>query len=528
MPNEDDNIVFAGASPIDIAPEPPVIRLDNGKRPENTFAAIEALHAAGVPFYRRGDGIMFVAKVTAKASDGSEILIPGTKNVAPYYLLHELGLAARFEKWDARKRANKVVDPPEDLAKRIMAMPNEWPFAPLTGIIGTPTMRYDGSLLTEPGYDPATGYYLVNPPDMPMIPEYPSRADALECLALLADLLSEFPFVDEVARSVALSGLMSPVLRPALGDAVPLHVYSAPKGGTGKSFLTDLCSKIAIGERCPVISFTTRNPEENEKRLQAAALGAQSIISIDNCDGRLRGGQFLQQLITQPLLQIRKLHTSELFTVANGLVVFANGNNIVVGESDIRRAIQCALDANTEDTYKRRFRADPLALVAADRGLYVMCILTIARAYLMAGAPGAPGAPAPFMSFARWSKIVRGSLIWLGCTDPVKSTETLAAEDPDAAKRIVVFEALLSALLADERPYTVAAIIKAAEHDERLSEALAVVASGKDKPLDRYRLGNWFRHNRNRRVERESGGGLKLVMVPGRMHEWKLEREATP
>jgi putative DNA primase/helicase len=425
---------------------------------------------------------VFVSKVKAKAkaSDGSEILIPGTMNVGTYYLLNELGKAARFEKYYAHSKAYRPADPPEDLAKRIMGMPNEWRFPPLTGIIGTPTMRFDGSLLTEPGYDPVTGYYLFNPPGMLVIPQRPSKEDALACLGFLNDLLAEFPFVDEVSRSVALSGLMTPVLRPALGDAVPLHVYTAPKGGTGKSYLTDIGSKIAIGERCPVISFTNR-VEENEKRLESAELGGQPIVAIDNCEGPLRGGAFLQQMITQPLLQIRKLGGNELRTVGNGLVVFANGNNIVVGESDVRRAVQCAMDADVENTYRRRFKADPLALVGADRGLYVMAILIIARAYLAAGAPNEPE---PFLSFRQWSKIVRGSLIWLGCADPVESTDTLAFEDPENEKQAVVFEALASTLDIEERGYTVEEIVKCA-----LEQAEQATNDDSDRPNDKLREG---------------------------------------
>jgi hypothetical protein len=95
---------------------------------------------------------------------------------------------------------------------------------------------------------------------------------------------------------------------------------------------------------------------------------------------------------------------------------------------------------------------------------------------------------------------------------------------PDNAKRATVFEAQVSALDIEDRGYTVKAIIKQAERDERLQEALAEVASGKDKPLDGYRLGNWFSHNRNRMAELESGGRLKLVMVPSPKREWMIER----
>ena len=54
--------------------------------------------------------------------------------------------------------------PPPDLGEHILGMIDEWPFPPLRGVIATQTMRLDGSLLTEPGYDRDTGLVLFNPP----------------------------------------------------------------------------------------------------------------------------------------------------------------------------------------------------------------------------------------------------------------------------------------------------------------------------------------------------------------------------
>ena len=83
---------------------------------------------------------------------------------------------------------------------------------------------------------------------MPPIPDKPSRDDALRALRLLLGLLHEFPFVNEESRSVALSMLMTPVLRGAIPNA-PLHVARAPVAGTGKSYLVDVSSAITPAGR---------------------------------------------------------------------------------------------------------------------------------------------------------------------------------------------------------------------------------------------------------------------------------------
>ncbi len=96
---------------------------------------------------------------------------------------------------------------------------------------------------------------------MPPIPATPGRGDALAALALLEDLLEKFPFADEASRSVALSALITPVVRAAYPVA-PMHVISAPAAGSGKSYILDVIAAILMGQPCPVLSH--RRPDEPE------------------------------------------------------------------------------------------------------------------------------------------------------------------------------------------------------------------------------------------------------------------------
>ena len=92
----------------------------------------------------------------------------------------------------------------------------DWKFPVIAGIITTPTLRPDGTILKDAGYDPATQLLLIDPPPMPAIPENPTKDDALAALKLLKELLAEFPFVDDVSRS---GGAVGPDL-----DGVPRRV----------------------------------------------------------------------------------------------------------------------------------------------------------------------------------------------------------------------------------------------------------------------------------------------------------------
>jgi putative DNA primase/helicase len=242
---------------------------------------------------------------------------------------------------------------------------------------------------------------LFEPPPLPAMPPAPSPEDALAALRLIDVLLSEFPFADDASRSVALSLIMTPVLRPAMTVA-PLHVTTAPETGTGKSYLFDVASMVAFGERCPVISRDIK-PEETEKRIIGAALEGRPLLVIDNVNGELRS-EFLCQAVERPMIQPRALGTSRMPPIANGFVCGANGNNIEIAEDLVRRTLQCRLDADMETPYLRTFKRNPTRAVTADRGYYVAAVLTIARAYVLAGKPSRP---TPLASFEDWSDLVR-------------------------------------------------------------------------------------------------------------------------
>ena len=178
---------------------------------------------------------------------------------------------ARWERYDKRAEEWLPADPPGIVASVHLSRAGFWKLPPIAGVITTPTLRPDGSILLEPGYDRATRLYYVPDPTlrMPKLIAKPGRLDAEAALDLLAGLLANFPFTSDVSRAVGLSMLITPVVRGALSVA-PLHAAKASTAGTGKSYLVDLASAISTGRPCPVAAAAT-NPEETEKRLVRSA-----------------------------------------------------------------------------------------------------------------------------------------------------------------------------------------------------------------------------------------------------------------
>jgi putative DNA primase/helicase len=415
--------------------------------------------------------------------------------------------SAKWVRYEKRERELVRINPPYNVAQVILSRSGEWTFEPVAGVITTPTLRPDGSLLIQPGYDRTTRMVLMELPAMPIIPDQPARDDAMAALKLLDGLLDEFPFADKASRSVALSCLITPVVRGAFPVA-PMHAVCAPSAGTGKSYLLDVAAAIAIGQPCPVMA-AGRTEEETEKRLGAALLAGQPIISIDNVNGEL-GGDALCQIIERPVVEIRILGKSQLVRIEARCTVLATGNNLVLVGDMTRRVVRCTLDANQERPELRQFRRDPVSDVLADRGRYVSAALTMVRAYIIAGRP----CVAPRLaSFEGWSDTVRSALIWLDRPDPVQTMETARKDDPTLQVMEAAFTGLKKAIGIGQKT-SVARIIQLADEIPSdslfnssatpqlkypgLKEALQNVAGDRAGNIDRRELGKWLSRHKGR------------------------------
>jgi hypothetical protein len=411
-----------------------------------------------VEFFQRSGELVRPISVKLPAAHGAKTTAIHLREVNPVFARDMMSRHIDFLRYDARADEWKPTVAPLAIAATMIERKAEWKFRSLIAVISTPTMRPDGSLLIAEGYDPTTELFLINPPGMPKISEKPTRAGAMVALNRLKDLFSEFPYVDDVSRSVALSGVISAVARGAFLNA-PMHACSATDAGSGKSYQNDVIAMIAIGDKMPVMS-TGANEEETEKRLASAMIAGQSLISIDNVSIPLKGDS-LCQLIERPVVKVRILGQSRQVQVdTRGLLIFCTGNQLSLVGDVCRRTLLTSLDPKLEQPELRQFRANPISKVQADRGRYVADCLVIVRAYFVAGRPN----PAPKLaSFETWSDCVRSALIWLGEADPVDSMEATRAEDPERVDLRGMIEAWVGEFkVGEEHRTTIANVVEAA------------------------------------------------------------------
>lgn len=481
--------------------ERPVITLKRDEFDKNARAGERALIAANFPVYRRDQLLVVPVICQADAANGRITATASLKPLAVPSLREMLNEAAAWEKYDARAKEFISTAPTIEIAELILDHAHRWEFPEIIGVISTPTMRPDGSLLTEPGYDRMTHLYLTDAPALSAIPDKPTLDDAKTALQQFEALLEEFPFADEVSRAIAYSAMITPVVRGAMRTA-PMHAISSPLPGTGKSYLVDVAACIATGYPCAVISAGA-DEEEMEKRLGSVALAGQPIISLDNVNGIIKG-DFLAQLIERPVIQVRILGASKMPTIENRLMVFATGNNLR-GHRDInRRLLLCRLDAGMERPETRTFKKNPLALVQARRGRYITAALIVVRAYLAADRPDLKP---PLPSFEQWSNIVRSALVWAGCADPCAGADTNQADDDDYLDTLAVLEEwpIDPVKLKDATGISTAGLIASATaNDEngdlclpKLLEALKAVGRDHRGNLDATVLGHWLRDHKD-------------------------------
>lgn len=502
------------------------IKIEGGQIDLVATLGEEALVASRLPVFRRDKELVRPITQLVPASGGRLTVAAGLDAITAPGLIDLLNQAVEWQGFNKKEKKWKPIDPPGPVAAVILARAGLSRLPSIAGVITTPTLRPDGSVLVEAGYDEATRLYHVHDSalKMPRMADAPTRADAEHALGKLQSLLHEFPFKGDTDRAVAVSAIVTAVVRGAL-SVVPMHAFKASAPGSGKSYLVDLVSLIATGRPCPVMAVADQEGE-TEKRLAGLLLSGFPIISLDNVNGEL-GGDLLCQAIERPLVRTRPLGASAIVEIESRATICATGNALRVKGDMTRRTLVCALDPKIERPELRTFDDDPAALVLADRGEYVAACLTIVRAYLAAGKPGQPP---PLASFGEWNAWVRGALLWLGCFDPVASMETARADDPELSELRELL-ALWEAALGKNEGKTARELDEESRRDKRTSvgvipgelefpdlrNALMRIAGEKGQ-INTRRLGRWFLDKEARVVGKVKLG--RLGTASGGLIRW--------
>ncbi len=499
----------------------PVIKIRDGHIDSNLTAAVKGL-ATQTPtaVYQRAQSLCRVAHLEETSETQGCSIPSGTAHIVSLQrpgLTVALSEAIRWEKY--KKNKWSPANPCPLVTGALLEAVGMWTGIPtLVGISETPILRADGSLLARAGYDEATRLYVEGRFPEVVLPDQPSLEDAQQAAEILLAPFAEFPFVDELLdKAVLLAYLFTLALRALLPTA-PLSCVSATTPGTGKGLLIEVANLLVRGRDAATMPPVQGGGGEEETRKRITALIIQGLASL-NLDNWTKpiGGESMNALLTATEWSDRVLSASKIITLPNRMTIAATGNNLSVRGDMVRRSLLIQLDAGVEHPERRKFKeVDLPGRVLADRGVLLTALFTILKAYHQAGSPGCQ--EDLLGRFEQWSAAVCCPIRWLGFPDPLKSQESLRAQDPEAEK----LELLLSAWhdrvgegwktagnIIDASAETFDSIPTTATQPSTLREALVEAAPDNRGFVNGKRLGWYLRQNTGR-----IAGGYKLERKP--------------
>ena len=262
--------------------------------------------------------------------------------------------------------------------------------------------------------------------------------------------------------------------------------------GTGASLLTDVISIVAMGHLAATMGICP-SEEEWEKKLSSQLIAGRSICVIDNIEGKLQSDT-LSRYLTSSEISIRPLGRTADIIVPNKMCFFGTGINIKLGGDIPRRCYHIRLDAGVARPWQRDiiYKHPELREWALNnRGQILSAILTVARAWYVAGTPVPDDLP-KMGGFENYSRVIGGVLSFMKMPGFLSNlTQMYDSMDVDTPQ----WEAFLTAWheLLGEEPFTTSEVVKKLNTNEEFADSLPEKLATRDGRDYSRRLGNALR-----------------------------------
>jgi len=368
---------------------------------------------------------------------------------------------------------------PEKLALSVLVAKDVWmPRArPLAGIVDAPFIRVNGEIVEREGYDAKSEHVLDYSGDVwPSVLQSPTKADAQAALDVVCDIISNFPFATPADKAACVAYFCTALCRMSLKSSLAF-IFDSATPGTGKGKLVHIGAILATGAHAPV-SPELSKPDDLQKWITSMLVSCARIVLIDNITHRFGSGAFDAAMTAEGDWSDRLLGKSEIVSVPNRALWTITGRNVQTKGDSFRRALRIRLETDLErpDLRSDLRYEDIDAHVVAHRHELVVALLTIMRAYVVAGRP----APLAMSSYRDWSRLVREPLVWLGMADPVDTQEALRISSNGEIPQLAEFMAAWDGCVGD-MPKTLAEVVELArpatsaplsKENKRLAEAI--------------------------------------------------------
>lgn len=430
-----DDFLAAGGSISDLAPfirenvefpprvdARPLIVVTNRDIPDlasDVWEAVKTRNAQGEVLFRRGSQLVGLGP----RDSGGDQLVPVSENLLAHHVYRCAQICAVSREGDPYP--TKI---PNQLLSDIFVDPSP-PLPECRAVVYAPVFAADGGLRTIAGYDPATRLYfdLSGLRDL-SVKENPTVEDVRSAVAVLRDMMRDFPFAWDSSLAHAVALLVTPFVREMFGGPIPLFVFDAPAAGTGKTLLAKAIGLAITGSHPEMMSHVIG--DEERKRITAVLQKGPEMAVIDNVKHRLDSPN-LDALLTAESWSDRLLGTSSTVTLPNRTIWVATGNNVQLDGEVARRSLTIRLDAKVDRPFERTGFAHPdfLEWVMASRPVLLRAVLTIVRWWISRGRPDFDGVP--LGSFESWSRVVGGILQCAGIQGFLRDRDEVFAQSDD-------------------------------------------------------------------------------------------------
>jgi hypothetical protein len=476
-----------------------------------TADAMSALVAANDPpklFVRGGRYVRLAEIETDRRLNLRTVIV---QDIDKHHMRGRMERSARYvalktKKVDGEERIVKSPSlVPMDLVLDLMSLPPEDSGIPkLTSVVESPVILHDGRVLTEPGYDVKSGIYYAAQSAFRLAPmrETPTREDAILAREYLEnEVLADFPFENTASLHNSLAAMVTVIARDAITGPTPIALIDATTAGTGKGLLTEVISLIASGHT-PSLSSYPENDEEFRKAITSALLrNPGAMIVFDNVTGTLKSRE-LDKALTATVWADRILGESKTVELPVRATWFANGNNLDIAGDVARRSYWVRMNAACVRPDERSdFRHQNLSQWVKDnRGALVAALLTICRAWFVAGRPA--GLAPRIGSFESWTEVVGGIMYYAGADEFLGNRKELRESVDSETEEWALF---LDKLRSDygDAAFTTRDLVKrfafASESDLPVAVASALDKKGASRNVS---LGKVLKYRRERRYGR--------------------------
>jgi len=343
----------------------------------------------------------------------------------------------------------------------------DWPLLPLRGIVTSPVVRPDGTLLQAPGYDKPTGLYLQPRVKLRRLrPEVTDDALGKAKEIVLGMMLADFPWKEPSDKAHFLGALLTPILRPYFYGTTPMFVFTATTMGSGKSLLKDIFLYLFGISETPWPENDTELRKSITTQLYTTG---QPVVVLDNLpNGYIIKSPVLSSLLTAEYWGDRVLGSTASVTMPNDRLWIATGNGLRTGGDNGRRVMWVRLDPDCPDPDQRDgFKVGDLRpWLRANASTVVAALVTIVRSWLAAGAPIVRVRKG---DYSEWASMIAGILKHLGVNGWM-ADRTGANEMDDEAVEWSAFLTMWRTKLGDQAVTTGAVLSAVSDHVPRVAK----------------------------------------------------------